>query len=140
MLATGKGRQAGFTLIEMLVVIGILGLVTGLMFPVWASPLHRVQLYEARAALVAHLRTARADAVRGGDQVTFRLADDGRGYGWEQSSAFLPAGVGIDGETRSITFFADGSSSGGELKLADRHRALTVAVDPDVGLVETAPE
>jgi general secretion pathway protein H len=139
MSATGDQTEAGATLIEMLVVIGILGLVAGLVFPTWSSPLRRVQLYEARSALVAHLRDARADSVRSGDSVTLELSDDGRAYGWEQSRAVLPAGVGIDGEPRAITFFADGSSSGGVLRLKDAHRALTIQIDPASGLTEAPP-
>jgi len=139
MSGTGSRAEAGATLIEMLVVVGILGLVTGLVFPAWISPLRRVQLYEARSALIAHLRTARADSVRGGDSVTLELSDDGRAYGWEQSRAVLPAGVGIEGEPRAITFFADGSSSGGALRLKDAHRALTIDIDPASGLTEAPP-
>jgi general secretion pathway protein H len=139
MSATGDQTEAGATLIEMLVVIGILGLVAGLVFPTWSSPLRRVQLYEARSALVAHLRDARADSVRSGDSVTLELSDDGRAYGWEQSRAVLPAGVGIDGEPRAIAFFADGSSSGGVLRLKDAHRALTIQIDPASGLTEAPP-
>jgi len=139
MSATGNRAEAGETLIEMLVVVGILGLITALVFPAWISPLQRVRLYEARAALIGHLRTARADSVRGGGAVTLELTDDGRGYDWEQSSAALPMGVGIDGDPRAITFFADGSSTGGALKLTGRGVALTIAVDPANGLVEAAP-
>jgi len=139
MSEAGNRAQAGETLIEVLVVVGILGLITAMVFPAWISPLQRVRLYEARAALIAHLRTARADSVRGDRAVTLELADDGRGYVWEQSSAALPMGVGIDGDPRSITFFADGSSSGGALKLIGRGQVLTLAVDPTTGLVEAAP-
>lgn len=139
MSATGSRAEAGATLIEMLVVLGILGLITGLMFPAWAGPLHRVQLYEARAALVGHLRTARADSVRRGEPVTLELADDGRAYGWGQSRAVLPPGVGIDGQPRSIRFFPDGSSTGGALKMTNGARSLAVEVDPASGLVEAPP-
>ena len=139
MSATGRRSDSGTTLIEMLVVIGILGLITGLVFPAWTSPLRRVQLYEARAALVANLRAARAASVRGGGPVTLGVTDDGRGYGWSGSRAFLPAPVAIAGEPRSITFFADGSSTGGALKLTERERTLTVEIDPASGLVAPAP-
>ena len=135
----GWRSEAGATLIEMLVVLGILGLITALVFPAWTSPVRRVQLYEARAALVAHLRTARADSMRGDGSVTLELADDGRGYGWEQSRAALPSGVEIDGQPKAVTFFADGSSSGGALKVTDGRRSLTVEVDPASGLVEAPP-
>ncbi|HEX2817816.1 MAG TPA: GspH/FimT family pseudopilin [Phenylobacterium sp.] len=139
MSATGSRPDAGATLIEMLVVVGILGLVAVLVFPAWISPLQRVQLYEARAALVSHLRTARADSIRQGAQVTLELTDGGRGYGWEQRRTALPAGVVVDGEPRAITFFADGSSSGGELKVISRGRSLLVEVDSASGLTEAPP-
>ena len=42
-------------------------------------------------------------------------------------------------EPRSITFFADGSSTGGALKLTERERTLTVEIDPASGLVAPAP-
>jgi general secretion pathway protein H len=139
MSATGRTSEAGATLIEMLVVVGILALVTGLVFPAWTSPLQRVSLYRARAALIADLRTARADSVREGGAVTLDLSDDGHGYGWEQSRVALPAAIAVDGEPRSITFFADGTSSGGALKIMDQGRTLALAVDPATGLVAAAP-
>ncbi len=149
MSATGRGAlnsralrgegEAGATLIEMMVVLGILGLITAVTFPAWMSPLRRVQLYEARAALVGHLRTARADAVRGGAPVTLELAQDGGGYRWERREAVLPVGLIVGGEPRAITFFSDGASSGGVLKISGRGRSLAVEVDPASGLTEAPP-
>jgi general secretion pathway protein H len=129
-----RTREAGATLIEMLVVIGILGLVTALVFPAWSSPLRGVQLAEARASLIANLRTARAASVRGGEAVRLELTDDGRGYGWSGARVSLPAPVSVDGDPRAITFYADGSSSGGLLTLSERERAVRVAIDPATGL------
>jgi general secretion pathway protein H len=140
MSATGRrgaARDVGATLIEMLVVIGILGLVTAMIFPAWTAPLRRAQLYEARAALVSNLRTARAQSVRGGAEVTLEVADNGRGYGWGPSQVFLPGEVAING-AKVITFYADGSSTGGALKLTERAQTLSVAVDPGTGLVRDA--
>jgi prepilin-type N-terminal cleavage/methylation domain-containing protein len=143
MSATGSRPDsrpdAGATLIEMLVVLGILGLITALAFPAWRSPLQRVQLYEARAALVSHLRTARAESIRQDAPVTFELTDGGRGYGWGQSRTALPPGVVIDAQPGAIAFFADGSSSGGVLKVSGHDRSLAVEVDPASGLTEAPP-
>jgi len=133
---TTEAPDAGVTLIEMLVVVGIMGLVAVLVFPAWSSPLQRIQLYEARAALVSHLRTARADSIRQGAPVRLEVNDSGRGYGWEEHRTALPTGVVIDGDPATITFFADGSSSGGELKVSGRRRSLSVEVDPATGLTE----
>lgn len=132
MSATGRRGEAGATLMEMLVVVGILGLVTALVFPAWISPLRRIQLYEARSALVSNLRLARALSVRSGEPVSFALAEDGRGYGWGTTRVYAPAPVSIVGDP--ITFYADGSSSGGGVTLVERERTVSVAVDPATGL------
>jgi general secretion pathway protein H len=135
MSATGNKNQAGFTLLEMLVVVGIMGLIAALVFPAWISPVRRAQIYEARAALAANLGLARAASVRGNQTVTLELADDGSGYFWESTGAHLPAPVSIEGQPRSVTFYADGSSTGGALTLKEKERAVTVTVDPATGLV-----
>ena len=132
MSATGRRGEVGATLLEMLVVVGILGMVTALVFPAWVAPLRRIQLYEARAALISNLRTARALSVRGGGPVSIEPAQDGRGYGWAVARVYTPALVSVTGDP--ITFYADGSSSGGTLKLSERERALSVTVDPVTGL------
>ncbi|THD60620.1 GspH/FimT family pseudopilin [Phenylobacterium sp.] len=137
--SAGNGPDAGATLIEMLVVVGVMGLVAVLVFPAWISPLQRIQLYEARAALVSHLRDARADSIRQGAPVRLEVTNGGRGYGWEEHRTGLPAGVVIDSDPGTIVFFADGSSSGGELKMSGRRRSLSVSVDPASGLTEAPP-
>lgn len=135
MSATGDRADAGFTLLEVLATLGIMVLITGLVFPNLLKPLERMPLAQARAALAANLRAARADAAASGHSVTLDVAEDGRSYGWAHASVDLPAGVTVTTGPRSVTFFADGSTSGGRWRMADRRRALDVAVDPDVGVV-----
>ena len=134
MSATGSRADAGATLLEMLVVLGILGLVTALVFPSVIHPLQRMTQLQARAALAANLRLARADAARLGHAVTFDLAQDGRSYGWDDATVTLPATLSVEGETRSVRFFADGSSSGGRFWIRGSDRALGVLVDPITGV------
>jgi general secretion pathway protein H len=119
----------------MLVVIGVLGLVTALVFPAWVGPLRGAQLYEARTALAANLRTARAIAIRGGAPVSLELTEDGRGYVWGAARAYLPAPVSITAPSGAIVFYADGSSTGGALRLSEKQRVTSVTVDPLTGLV-----
>jgi general secretion pathway protein H len=137
MSATGSRGESGATLLEMLVVLGVLGLITGLVFPSVIHPLQRMTQLQARAALAANLRLARAEAARRGRAVVVDLAGDGGGYGWDSGAVRLPAALRIDGQTRSIRFFADGSSSGGRFWIRDVARAEAVEVDP-LGVVTTA--
>lgn len=136
MSATGDRADAGFTLLEVLTTLAIMVLITGLVFPNVLKPLEHMPLAEARAALAANLRAARADAATSGHSVTLDLAEDGKSYGWARAGVDLPAGVTVETGPRSVTFFADGSSSGGRWRIADRRRALEVVVDPDVGVVK----
>lgn len=135
MSATGERADAGFTLLEVLATLGVMVLITGLVFPNVLGPLQRMPLSQARAALAANLRAARADAAASGHSMTLDVAEDGESYGWAHASVELPAGVTFERGPRSVTFFADGSSSGGRWRLAGRGRALEVSVDPDVGVV-----
>lgn len=135
MSATGERAEDGFTLLEVLATLGVMVLITGLVFPSVLKPLQRMPLSQARAALAANLRAARADAAASGHSVTLDVAEDGESYGWANARVALPAGVSFARGPRSVTFFADGSSTGGRWRLAGRGRALEVAVDPDVGVV-----
>lgn len=136
MSATGENADAGFTLLEMLVTLGIMVLITGLVFPSLLRPLQRAPLVEARAALAANLRAARADAARAGRSVTVEAAQDGRSYGWAGRGTTLPEGVAFQGDAPAVVFFADGSSTGGDWRLADARRTLEVSVSPATGVVD----
>jgi len=132
MSATGRAGisegESGQTLLEMLVVIGILGLVAGLMFPAMVGSLRRAEFDRSRSALVGDLRRARAVAVRGGMPVSLSLSDDGRGYSWNGVAVVLPLRERIGGDP-SVVFYGDGSSSGGSLAIASATRRGVVRVD-----------
>lgn len=134
MSATGRpavhgAAESGQTLLEMLVVVGILGLVAGLLFPAMMAPLRRAAFDRSRGGLVADLRRARAVAVRGGVPVALSLADDGRGYSWNGTPVVLPQPLRIDGDPRTIIFYGDGSATGGALVIESANRRATVRID-----------
>jgi general secretion pathway protein H len=132
-------RQHGFTLIEMLVVIAIMGLVIGVV--VMHGPMRSTGL-EARAAagaLAQTFRSARATAISHSETVTVAIdpvrrefsADNGpvRRFAAGVTVEVLPPAIkGPDG-AMLIKFSPDGSSTGGGVSLGVGHRHLRIEID-----------
>ena len=141
MSATGragaKDREAGFTLLETLVVIGITVLIGIIAFPDVERSLQSLALRQTASVVQANLRVARGEALRGDQMVAFSVDADGGGYAWTNGpSQRAPRGVELAlTNRRPITFFPDGSSSGGEVALTGAGRQVVVSVDPQTGAV-----
>jgi len=134
---SAAGSDSGMTLLEALVVVGITALVGALEFPNLERALDVLSLRETASTMTADLRVVRADALRTGQDITFALAPDGRGYGWSEGQARkIPPAVTLQVEPGgTIKFFADGSASGGTLKLTSAGRAIPISVDSATGTV-----
>jgi general secretion pathway protein H len=146
---TSPNRQAGFTLIEMIVALVVLGLVLGLL--VARGPV-RSRTLEVRAAanqLAGALRNTRAEAIRRNRPVTFVLDVARHSYRIEPASPVaLPPQMtlsitAVSGETLKdwlggITFEPDGSASGGRIEIRDGPRRIQVGVDWLTGRVSIA--
>jgi general secretion pathway protein H len=133
-------RGAGFTLVEMLVVLAVLALIMALLPPLLEGGQGRAELAAAAREIAASLRETRSLALRDGRSESFAV--DGRAGTFRAGVAgrlrHLPAGLrltldrpGGDAPVTAgeIRFFADGSSSGGGLQLAQGGRRSHVAVD-----------
>lgn len=146
---TSRSRQAGFTLIEMIVVLVVLGLVLGLV--VTRGPV-RSRALEARAAasrLAAALRNARGEAIVANRPVTLVLDVAQHSYRVDRGSpTVLPpemalsviaaSGETLGGRLGGITFEPDGSSSGGRIEIRDGTRRMQVGIDWLTGRVSIA--
>jgi general secretion pathway protein H len=144
--------QAGFTLLELMAVLGLMALLLGLVLP---SLLHSWEREKQRAALrglTASLRTARSEAVTRGLKVRLFLNLKTGSYrleGSEQGGTL--AGLSLEGASLVwqnpeksqgyIAFFGDGSSSGGKLALMDPSgRRYLLEVKPVTGKVSLGSE
>jgi general secretion pathway protein H len=118
------GNQAGFTLLELLVVLALAGMLMALVPPLLGKGGDRARLDHDRRAVLDCLRQARGDAIVSGRTVAFLIDPDHRLYGVGKPDRSLEAGVELAVEAplahpREIHFFADGSASGGLVELAN---------------------
>ena len=130
------GDDRGMTLLETLVAVGVMALIATVAFPRVERAVGGVTLREETTALVANLRLARAQAIRRAEPVTFSVARDGHGYGWSGSALReVPGGLSLAPANASVTFYPDGSATGGDFGVTGRAGRLPIHVDPVTGAV-----
>lgn len=139
MTATGP-RQAGFTLIELIVVLAILGLALTLIVgykPPWSSGLG---IRAAAGQLASALRLARSEAIAHNIPVSVVIDVAAHRYRVGQEPGRpLPSTltmelltVAVERRTTvegAIRFNPDGSSTGGRITVGDAVRKVAVGVD-----------
>jgi len=157
-LSDREFRQRGFTLLELLIVLMLIGLIVGLVSPKLGGSLGKVKVRATSNRLIAILRYARNSAVT--DQQTRVVTFDRAlnrvmfGLAFPPSRAYsgkifkLPEGIFIqsikdgrgeavdDADDYKMYFYPAGNSSGGEITLqGKRKRLYAVKVHFITGLV-----
>lgn len=123
-------RTAGFTLIEMLVVLVILGLVGSLVISRGPARSAGLDLRLQAGAIAQALRSARGQAIATDRIVAFNLDLARRrfnvGTGLPHA---LPAPMQLAATETVIRFGPDGSASGGFITLAEGNARIGIGVD-----------
>jgi len=136
MSVTGD-RRAGVALIEAMVVVAIAAMIAVIAFPQMRAGLTWARVQQAAAGLRADLRIARAQALTSGARVELVIADDGSGYGWTPGPRrSLVEGVRVTPAGSSTSFFPDGSTQGGQLRLTAGRLGLDIVIQPATGVVD----
>jgi general secretion pathway protein H len=135
-----RAAEAGFTLVELLVTLGLLALAYGMVAPSLGRAIGSSDMRIASRDLVAALREARSTAIVGGREVRFIVDASAGAYGIGQARRPIPRGFDIAADVpdsrrlsqrvAAIDFFPDGASTGGHVVLAVRGGAR-VALDVD---------
>jgi general secretion pathway protein H len=141
-------RDTGFTLIEILVVMAILGVVLGLIIGHGPMRSRGLQTRAAAGALAQSLRAARAQAIATDHDVSVAIDPSGHVFASdngviqqiapELAIAVLPPTLPGPGRVRVIRFSPDGSATGGAVLLGDGRHRLRISVEWLTGKVSVA--
>jgi len=136
MLLTGK---EGFTLIEVLVVVILIGIILSVAIPSFGSLLDSVELRSTSRKVIEILTELRVKAISEYSTESVELANDKLFY-QDKAGELIEFNKGIKlirkvKEDKKISFFADGSSSGGEFVVVTaNNQEFRVKVNPITGL------
>lgn len=142
--------NAGFTLLEMLVVATIIGLALGVYTPSFAKKSDTMRLEQAARNLTDALKLARSRAILNNIPIDFYVDTASRTLGVENTAPLqLPSDFGVEllfaetlrqnANTGALRFYTDGSSSGGEIRLKLTNHAADVKISWITGTASITP-
>lgn len=146
----GQGRAAGFTLVEVVVVLVIVALVMGFVATSISRSISGAESREAARNVVAALRYTRTRAILDKQETVFHVDTEKRAYQAPgRPQVVLPDGVEVSITTArseltseaagGIRFFPDGGSTGGHVDLEVNKRRYRVDVAWLTGEARLAP-
>ncbi|MHC1725720.1 MAG: Tfp pilus assembly protein FimT/FimU [Syntrophobacteraceae bacterium] len=141
-----KGRNFGFTLIEMVVVLLIISVTTALVAPRVGSSWKRIEDSDFLQEFTETIRRARLAAMNSGRPVAFRLNGAERIYDFANlPQKPIPLNVQVFSEHLEkdpvtgdflVTFYPDGSLVGNDFEVVfDNQRTFRITIHPLFGTV-----
>ena len=138
--------EAGFTLIEMLVVLAILVMTTTFIVPLISGGSEGARLQMAASELASAFQLTRSAAIMRNTDMSLMIDVDSRTFSSSVVSqrSFAPdiyaklafaSGLGSGAFDGGFRFFPDGSSTGGDVTLSLRGKQTKLCVDWLTGLV-----
>ncbi len=139
-------KNNGFTLLELIIVLFLISLMTGMVTVFFANTLPSNRFNATVREFVAGIRYARSLAQVKGETETITIDLDSKKYSLPGKDArSLPAGIDvkvIDAVTGEVItgqyqmfFPAFGGAEGGTIVLSDKKRTASISLDPVVGSV-----
>jgi general secretion pathway protein H len=134
-------RQAGVTLLELLIVIALMAIIAALVVPMFGGPVSTSELRATARQLAAGLRLARSEAVSERRETFLVIDVAGKRFKVDREAReyALPTKVDlklftaqndlVSQNVGSIRFYPDGGSNGGRITVASGNRKFDVDVD-----------
>jgi len=132
---------AGFTLLEILIVLSIMALGAALVIPTFGSGVSNTELKGAARDLAAGMRLARSEAIATRQETLVTLDIESKNFtvAKDTRTHVMPKGIEfklftaqsdlVNDKVGSIRFFPDGGSNGGRVTIASGERKYEVDVD-----------
>ena len=136
-MTVAVSRQAGFTLVELLVVLTIAGLIAAVAVPVFGRAVPHYRAESAARGLMGDLRSARDQAVATGHMEAVSFTPDQSAYATGGRTRRLGVAMAVSiGETdlppgaqAILHFYTDGSCDPIRIALGDGERPTVIRTD-----------